>query len=372
MKQIFMTLIILFLSPIVIHATTIHKEASNYYITYKDTNNELITQQMNYYYLNESTIKVYDLNLKSDTDGKFGSIIFDINDEKNQTIKFIMYYGYDYENHKSNEWYIATQIIIWNYLYPEKEVYLSDSNKNKDTRLDSYTEVISSLIKENKVVPSFNDIKIPPNTDYQIKDKNKVLSKSTIINSDITYKINNNTLKITATEEDEYHIQLRIYKERDADGIIYAKNNNQFMIRHDNYSYFHTINIKTEKTKLNIKTNIPCTWGLYNQNNELQEEIVINNVLSLEIKNNITYIKEIYHDPNYYIDNNKYEIVLNTDNNINLNYLKNDTEDNINESKEEILINPNTKNNKILFIIPLIYIIEITVIWLKITKKHKK
>lgn len=71
-------------------------------------------------------------------------------------VMLISYYGYGYENHTDPKWYAITQVMIWNVLSPETDVYFTDTLNG--TRISKYTEEmneINNLISKHYLGPSF-------------------------------------------------------------------------------------------------------------------------------------------------------------------------------------------------------------------------
>ena len=144
-----------------------------------------------------------------------------ITDDEWKYITYVMFYGYNYKDRTDLRWYLATQIIIWEYFLNEhEELYFIDENNN---RIDLYKEEIETIKKDVEnmyILPSFlnsfYDIKNPNfeiklYEDLVLEDKNNVLDLYTpVFSNDISYAIQDSKLKLNFNKAGDYLI--RFYK----------------------------------------------------------------------------------------------------------------------------------------------------------------
>ena len=120
----------------------------------------------------------------------------------------IVKYGYCYPGHQSNDWYVATQLYIWNTL--KKTEYITWTVDGKELNTDYYRNFmkeIDRLIEENKVKmrPSFagQTVKARLNEEFSLTDSNHVIKNYQLKDTNgIKAVIEGDTLKMTVTSRD--------------------------------------------------------------------------------------------------------------------------------------------------------------------------
>lgn len=125
-------------------------------------------------------------------------------------IRLIAYYGYDYPNHNTMNYYLATQELIWKKI-TKRAVYWVEGLDQSGPRvnIDNEKDEILALANNHTKTPSFDNqtIDIYLGRNILIKDTNQVLDNYEIYSSDIdnvTIEDNNliiNTTKIKSNAE---------------------------------------------------------------------------------------------------------------------------------------------------------------------------
>ena len=110
-----------------VKAMTVNGFPNGFHICYTEDNLPKIKELYDYHQ-NGSKPILYSLNLK-----EMGEKTLINNDSfKDQTIiRPISYYGYLYPGHESGDWYIITQVALWQKLLPEANIYLCNEDKTK-------------------------------------------------------------------------------------------------------------------------------------------------------------------------------------------------------------------------------------------------
>lgn len=112
------------------------------------------------------TIKGYDTNYS-----KYININSDILDR----IQLIAYYGYNYENHLDNKWYVITQYMIWK---ETTDVYFTDINGKIITKYDKEINEINELIIKHNILPKFHNqtYEVRYNENYSLYDEDSSMA----------------------------------------------------------------------------------------------------------------------------------------------------------------------------------------------------
>jgi len=128
---------------------------------------------------------------------------------KKETLDYIEklgYYGYEYPNHQTDKYYIATQELIWKAVAPVNIKWTTGQNNTGSTiNVEKEKQEIINLVDAHNIKPSFIDEKIigKIKETKEIQDINGVLNNYEIISkSNHNLKIEDNRLKITFSEEE--------------------------------------------------------------------------------------------------------------------------------------------------------------------------
>ena len=268
-------------------------------------------------------------------------------------LSLIAYYGYGYNNHLDNKWIAITQMLLWQNADKTVNSYFTDglNGPKIDIYVDEINE-INNLVNNHNVKPSFdNEIyTVNLNDEFIIYDDNKVLDLYDLDNetifkedgSEIKIKANNelilkkekNKIKIKTDKVGQYTINLvkkdKIYNHKP---IVYINNNYQNILEVGSFEPINskfkvnivggviTINKYDSETKNSnsISDGIlsGAKYGIY-KDDKLVDEVIIND--SVGVSKVLPYgkykIKELEASVGYELDNNIYDIEINSENNI--------------------------------------------------------
>ena len=248
------------------------KYEDNIYYTLTDNKGLNISGLFPFYTIKNSVVYCISPNENVNTrdyKGAEGFIYFPYNAGIYYEFDKIGQYGYEYPNHNTLKYRIATQVLIWETLGKKVEVW---SNKNESVKLIDISkekEEIKKLSNNHLKLPSFDNDTIITyvNEEVSIIDDNNVLNNYEIID-DGCNKIekNNNQLNITTFKPGVSKIKLNTIKYDDEDSIIYVGN----VINSKLLGKFRTNVTKT--SSINIKT-VGAKIKLVNIDEETNEEI---------------------------------------------------------------------------------------------------
>ncbi len=299
------------------YAITLEKEeVDNVWIFRKGGNQSAFSAKFTHYKLNGKTayciepgkhITTLNYNIS-----EYNNI--PISDYEKERIRLIGYYGYDYSNHQTLRYKMATQALIWEELSPQKVEYWTEKS-GAGTYIDVSKEKneILELVEYHPEDATFdnNYIYTLNNKEVVFNNTNYYLFNYNIINSnDYNYRIVGNKLYITPLKYGEIIINLQKKG--------YTTNNSIYFVGEDPNSqgmaYFGlsdndiiTLKVNNQKSVIKIEkfdrdnhtlyngdsTVIGTIYGIYNINNVLLDEITIDN------NGYATYYPEYYGD--YYI-----------------------------------------------------------------------
>lgn len=281
--------------------------------------------------------------------------------EQYDRIRLLAYYGYGYGNHTSTDWISVTQTLIWRTTRPDLDIYYSRNAqaKNRDDSIfvDEIAE-LNDLVASHYDRPSFNTNTIETfvGRTESITDNNKVLSRYNIrTESNVSAKIEGNTLKVTATGIGEGEVTLEKAEGRfGADPIIFYAVDSQNVIKPgDPKPVLAKINFKINGGKIKIlkvdaKTNktiasgdgvlVGAKYGIYNSAGKLVSSLTIGNDFTaitdyLELG---TYtVKEIEAPTGYMLDPTIYTVVVDSSDIANLTVKENIIEGKIKITKQD-------------------------------------
>ena len=185
-----------------------------------------------------------------------------------ERVMLISYYGYGYQNHTDDKWYVVTQFMIWKELSLDTNLYFTDKlNGNKIEKYEAEMNEINNLIQNHSNIPSIY------NQTYQVKykepliiqDTNNVLEKFNITGgNEIVTKKEKNTLTIMKNTIGESQIIFsntdNMYSSRP---IVYIDENGQnllaagsyypiYMVVNVNLAYKNIKVIKLDKETSNL------------------------------------------------------------------------------------------------------------------------
>ena len=172
-----------------------------------------------------------------------------LNSETINKLKYLVYYGFKYPGHNNNNYYIATQELIWRLITNRDTYWVSEEDIN-GPRIDISREKneITSLIETHNTKPSFDgeEIVVEVGKKNTITDTNGVLTRYKIASSNISNaKIFGNSLIITPTslnDTGEIVLETNIYNTEEP--MLFYNGNNQKLL---------SVNATIPKTKSTVK-----------------------------------------------------------------------------------------------------------------------
>lgn len=252
-----------------------------------------------------------------------------------QKMQLLSHYGYLYPGHEDTKWYAITQLLIWETALPNATFEFTNG-LNGETIYPYQNEIneLKQLVNNHLVMPSFSGEKIElvEEEEKSILDTNNVLTyyETTSPNA----KIEGNNLIIKNLKEGTHTINIvRKAKSHENPALFYYKGEDQKLITLGNAQDISgSITVTVKKTELEItkvdkdtnSTNpsgdaklIGAKYGLYDKNNNLIKELIIekDNKASIE---NLPYgsytLKELEAGLGYQLDNNIYKVEINSEN----------------------------------------------------------
>ena len=245
-----------------------------------------------------------------------------------EKIKLIGYYGYNYENHKTNNYRLATQALIWNLIGGQKvDFYTKQYGYGDYIDISKEKEEIQNLINKHYLKPTINDIEEFYNNEIIIKDANEVLD-----NYEIEYQgknnvqIKNNTLIIKILKQDKLILKRKKYDNKTY--VFYEGNNiKSQMIAVLTLDEIDKIEINLSpifgELKINKKTNKEsiynlkdAIYGIYDLENNLIKEIKTDEKGNAQAKltKGKYYLKEIKAPLGYHLDETKHYFEIDKEN----------------------------------------------------------
>lgn len=159
------------------------------------------------------------------------------------SIGLIGYFGYDYPGHSTDNYFLATQELIWETI-GNNEVHFTTGINNTGSLVDIESEKneIMSLINNYNVKPSFDSDVVAGvyNEEIVLVDTNNVLSDYIVVSSNNNVRIDGNKLIINLNFLGNDKITLIRKKYDDLDGLFYFANDSQdfmFLRPYDVTSY---------------------------------------------------------------------------------------------------------------------------------------
>lgn len=298
-------------------------------------------------------------------EGIYDTTIEEVNERTNisiDSLKLILAYahfGYGYNNHLSDDWYVATQALIWQELGMEFSFTSRNNLSNPflyviDTPIDiqdKMNEIVRLVYAYNTdIVFGSDHFKIKPGEELIITDKQNILSNYRVkIATNCTASINGNKLTIKPSNDKSGRITLElndnswnnpfVFYVSDygqnimTSGIIDKK---EYTITYDMDYGSITINKRDKDTNKCNERLVGTIYEVYNQSDELLSTVIMDNNCTATI-NNLPYgeyhIKEVKTDKSYEVDTKVHYVnVSNSNKNPVLNLYNK-------EIKREVIIN---------------------------------
>lgn len=245
-----------------------------------------------------------------------------------EKIKLIGYYGYNYENHKTNNYRLATQALIWNLIGGQKvDFYTKQYGYGDYIDISKEKEEIQNLINKHYLKPTINDIEEFYNNEIIIKDANEVLD-----NYEIEYQgknnvqIKNNTLIIKILKQDKLILKRKKYDNKTS--VFYEGNNikSQMIavltldeidkIEINLSPIFGELKINKKSNKESIYTLKDAIYGIYDLENNLIKKIKTDEKGNAQAKltKGKYYLKELKAPLGYHLDETKHYFEIDKEN----------------------------------------------------------
>lgn len=262
-----------------------------------------------------------------------------ISEEVWKKITLIAYYGYGYGNHKEDIWYPITQVMIWREIDKDAKFYFTDTlNGNKTNKYDKKIEEINNLVKNHNKLPSFANktYTFSIESTNVLTDSNAKLEDFIVEsgNEKLTIKKENNKLHIDTTEEISTSIIFRkdfnnynktpiIFIDAESQNVMLPGKINSIKFRIDLEVLSGNIEITKEDLDTGLKAPqgegklIGTTYGVYDEENNLIDTLIIDETYtakSKKLKYGKYKIKELKSMEGYYLDNNEYDVEINSEN----------------------------------------------------------
>ena len=253
-------------------------------------------------------------------------------EEKTNRMELIGYYGYEYPNHQTQKYRMATQALIWETARNIKvEFYTQRNGGGSKIDITKERNEIMRLVNSHYDKPSFNGQTFETTYKEEIKleDTNNVLGNFEIIDDGgNTVSIDGNTLSIIGNTMEKTTIRLQKKKYDSKTTIIYTGEDGKsqkmgFFRFHDPIKSNIVINttggvLTITKVDSETQTNVPqgnatlkgATYGIYDSDDILIEKITTdeNGMATTNPLNKLGefYAKELSSSQGYLIDNTKY------------------------------------------------------------------
>lgn len=246
-------------------------------------------------------------------------------------LSLIGYYGYGYKGHEAKEYYMATQELIWR-MFGVENAWWTDSKEGGNTfNIEYYKNEILKLVDNYEVSPSF-DIKdnYIVGEEIVLEDKNNVLNEYDIELSNNIVK-DDNKIKIKLDENNSFKLKRKSNGKRP---IFYYKDGKQTIASFEYaYDFSKDYNIKASygkiivdkydfdtKDKISVKEGLNlegATYELFDINDNLvcSAKTDSNGIIIFDnLEYGTYYIKEKVPSIGYTLDDNKYTVILDSDN----------------------------------------------------------
>lgn len=267
------------------------------------------------------------------------SNVLNISKDNWERIRLLAYYGYGYDNHTDDRWYSITQVLIWKTLFPETDIYFTDTlnGKRNDELFKTEINELESLVSLHNTYPKLKtDEKIYINKTTIIEDTNQVLNNYKIVEMhNIDAKIENNSLILNANTVGNAKIKLLKKDNFYSDNpIVYYSDKSQNVLKVGSYDpielefEFNIIGAKVEIYKKdNLTGNFPqgnaslsgAIYGIYDSETNKLINTLTTNDKNYAISDYLPYLgsyylQEISPSEGYNLDSTKYYFNVDKDN----------------------------------------------------------
>ncbi len=332
MKKILIFLIAFFallnISPKQVHANTTTfyegEYAEKIYINkYDRQTRKTYFQRARFFRETTTNIEAYCIEpFKSFRGGSYYLNDYKYNNNIGERIKLLAYFGYGYQNHTDSKWYAITQLMIWQTIVNNDDIYFTDGLNGK--RINIYTDEINeinNLINDYHINPQFNlKNTVIKNKNFELMDTNNKLNNYEIITNK-NIKIESNKIIGNLNQEEEIELTLkRINKRVYRTPLFFLNENSQDMFTPGDLENEQKVKIKVIEPEITIKkiddkNELPLKGAKFQiinyENNEVLKEVETDEAGIINIKDmplGKYKIKET-ESPKGYMLNNEEKIV---------------------------------------------------------------
>lgn len=211
------------------------------------------------YYFGDRVAYCIEPNVPEGTNNYTVGDMSNTNYSNEQKLKMLLiaYYGYDYPNHQTLNYRLATQALLWEHT-GNYSVSYSTQRWGAGTNIDVSAErnTIMNLVNSHYVKPSFNGqtITMKVGDKITLTDTNNVLSNyDVIMSNNAEYQINGNTITIRATNVGNITMQFKKKMYTTRQYLVYYGNGIQTMLSSGAVDPVYTsLNIKSEGGKIDF------------------------------------------------------------------------------------------------------------------------
>ena len=253
-------------------------------------------------------------------------------------ISKIAYYGYGYQGHNEEKWYVATQMLIWKIVRPDINSYFTTTlnGSRDDTILKSEMEEINYLVSKDNLSISLNNYpnNLAMSDSVNILDNNSVLSDYELVyNGQNNVSINDNSLNIYIKKIEDIDISLvKKYNYYQNNINLFYSNDSQNVILKGNLpskvinlpkievskGYF-TLNLYNYESKIcdfpSSYTVEGIKFGLYTMDDELIEELIVDSNCQARTSKKLVYsnykVRQLTTNKNHLLNPNNTVIAIN-------------------------------------------------------------
>lgn len=305
MKKILIFLIAFFallnISPKQVHANTTTfyegEYAEKIYINkYDRQTRKTYFQRARFFRETTTNIEAYCIEpFKSFRGGSYYLNDYKYNNNIGERIKLLAYFGYGYQNHTDSKWYAITQLMIWQTIVNNDDIYFTDGLNGK--RINIYTDEINeinNLINDYHINPQFNlKNTVIKNKNFELMDTNNKLNNYEIITNK-NIKIESNKIIGNLNQEEEIELTLkRINKRVYRTPLFFLNENSQDMFTPGDLENEQKVKIKVIEPEITIKkiddkNELPLKGAKFQiinyENNEVLKEVETDEAGIINIK----------------------------------------------------------------------------------------
>lgn len=130
-----------------------------------------------------------------------------LSEEVLHKLELISYYGYGYNGDKSDENYMATQMLIWNTISPKSVKIISGEQSVINSKINTITKNVENALERPSF--SYKTVEVVLGEETSIIDTKNVLNGFKVSNcQNCQATIEDNTLKVTATSMENVKVTL--------------------------------------------------------------------------------------------------------------------------------------------------------------------